>query len=160
MTVSLCYRFGSSAAGGSARGRWSKVQYTLQHAARVGALPIVAFSTDRLVRKWIGGSATPVDVRLTTASGSSSPGSSHTPCTLLYPTVSPWFGRHDDGACVIPGGHGEPTLLQDSKNASNTRRFATLPVRRLGTGTVDIPFAPLLTSLSCCNPNHGPTRAM
>ena len=30
--------------------RWAKVQYTLQQAANVGALPIVAFGTDRLIR--------------------------------------------------------------------------------------------------------------
>ena len=114
--------------------RWEKVQYTLQQAAKAGALPIVAFVTDRLNRNssaveggtdWQFSQATPFDNRTEDLFAKIA---SYAPDALLYPTVWPWFDRHDNGACEIPGGHCEPTLLQDSRNASNTRPgFANSP---------------------------------
>ena len=113
---------------GGGADRWTKVQYTLVQAAKVGALPIVSFGTDRMVRNssgseggtdWQFSDATPFDNRTEDLFARIL---AYAPNALLLPTVWPYFAHHDNGACEVAGQRCESTLLQDATNTSNTKK--------------------------------------
>jgi hypothetical protein len=119
---------------GGGPNRWDAVRFTLQQAAKVGALPIVSFSTDRLVRNssaveggtdWQFNQARPLDNRTEDLFQRIL---SYAPDALLFPTIYPWFGHHDNGACVVSGRACQQIVMQDSTNASHSRiSFPNVP---------------------------------